>query len=72
MNKVNYITPAGEVTSKQEESARKQYANDPSDPTRAWFTNVPSVPTGWEIKPVNPFMDMTKLVKRLIQTIKMT
>jgi len=47
----NYITPAGEVTSKQEESARKQYANDPSDPTRAWFTNVPSVPTGWEIKP---------------------
>ena len=47
----NYITPAGEVTSKQEESARNQYANDPSDPTRAWFTNVPSVPTGWEIKP---------------------
>ena len=46
----NYITPAGEVTSKQEESARNQYANDPSDPTRAWFTNVPSVPTGWEIK----------------------
>ena len=47
----NYITPAGEVTSKQEESARNQYANDPSDPTRAWFINVPSVPTGWEIKP---------------------
>ncbi|EGU63596.1 mucin-binding protein, partial [Streptococcus australis] len=47
----NYITPSGDVTSSLDQAAHNQYANDPSDPTRAWFTKVPTAPTGWEIKP---------------------
>ena len=47
----NYITPTGETTANQADAAHKQYENDPSDPTRAWFTKVPTIPTGWEVKP---------------------
>ena len=47
----NYITPTGETTANQADAAHKQYENDPSDPTRAWFTKVPTAPTGWEVKP---------------------
>ena len=47
----NYITPTGETTANQADAAQKQYENDPSDPTRAWFTKVPTIPTGWEVKP---------------------
>ena len=47
----NYITPSGDVASSLDQAAHNQYANDPSDPTRAWFTKVPTAPTGWEIKP---------------------
>ena len=47
----NYITPTGETTANQADAAHKQYENDPSDPTRAWFTKVPAIPTGWEVKP---------------------
>ena len=46
----NYITPTGETTANQADAAHKQYENDPSDPTRAWFTKVPTIPTGWEVK----------------------
>ena len=47
----NYITPTGETTANQADAAHKQYENDSSDPTRAWFTKVPTIPTGWEVKP---------------------
>jgi len=47
----NYITPTGEIATNQADVAHKQYENDPSDPTRAWFTKVPTAPTGWEVKP---------------------
>ena len=47
----NYITPTGEIATNQADAAHKQYENDPSDPTRAWFTKVPTAPTGWEVKP---------------------
>ena len=47
----NYITSTGETTANQADAAHKQYENDPSDPTRAWFTKVPTIPTGWEVKP---------------------
>ena len=47
----NYITPTGEIATNQADAAHKQYENDPSDPTRAWFTKVPTIPTGWEVKP---------------------
>ena len=46
----NYVTTSGDVTPSLDQAAHIQYANDPSDPTRAWFTKVPTVPTGWEIK----------------------
>ena len=47
----NYITPTGEIATNQADAVHKQYENDPSDPTRAWFTKVPTAPTGWEVKP---------------------
>ncbi len=51
MNKETILPQRGETTANQADAAQKQYENDPSDPTRAWFTKVPTIPTGWEVKP---------------------
>ncbi|QMI51355.1 MucBP domain-containing protein [Streptococcus salivarius] len=45
----NFVSPQGEVVSSRDSAAKQIYANDPSDPTRAWTTKVPSVPIGWEL-----------------------
>ena len=47
----NFVSPQGEVVSSRDSAAKQIYANDPSDPTRAWTTKIPSIPIGWEIKP---------------------
>ncbi|WP_414716795.1 mucin-binding protein, partial [Streptococcus oralis] len=45
----NFVSPQGDVVSSRDSAAKQIYANDPSDPTRAWTTKVPSVPIGWEL-----------------------